>query len=352
MKLFKRIIAVAASSVIVVTSFSGCSAIFGGFNSNRCTQHNSAKVEYDENRHYYVCTDCGERHDPAEHTMKLSHSEDNKAQHFMKCQYCEYKTSYEPHEFREWNYNHTYSVRQCNDCGFIDKCVHTDSKYVVADDYHYEYCDYCERQVTDNKNHKFVAYDDITETTHSVVCICGQKQDENVPHDYKLKATKEGFHADVCSCGFMINEKAHSYSKLLSNGERHYTICSCGSYGILQKHTFELTPERKRMCTVCKCSDRLVYQLIGTWEVSYNFIVTKKQKVTLSSDWSYVVRDYDGKVLAQGDYYFSRYELNDNDDHVGQIVFSGYESKPLSFKMYKRFTSYFTDSAARIYTKV
>lgn len=333
MKPVKRIFTIIACAAIAVSPLSGCS-IFGG--NNGC-KHNTYHITTDDENHYKVCEDCDKTFFTEAHTMNFSSSQNDKVNHFDECVICGYRNNFQPHELSEWSVSGNDSVRKCTvkGCKFEEKCTHPDMVYVQNGNYHHTYCEHCNKTTAD-ETHVY-DYSEITETTHSRVCKCGKKSEENVPHTLELKKSGEGFHAEMCVCGYKINEQACDFGDYKTAGDIHYKRCSvCLTVAYEGKHRFELTPERKRVCTVCGYVDGVSSLLLGTWKYG---VGTYTYRLTLNKDWSYsITRISNGATEAEGDYFVSAFNEDADGNYNGEITFVDSGEK-LKFKILKNFPS-------------
>ncbi|MDE7380136.1 MAG: hypothetical protein K2N14_03690 [Clostridia bacterium] len=355
MKLFKRPIILAVCAAIASLSFSGCNILFG----NRCNHTGSNNGSYDEQSHYRICSDCGEKYAVKNHTMIMTYLNGNdKSQHFMKCQYCEYSQSYAPHVLSDWDYSRGYSIRECTaeGCGYKETCSHADTrKYVVSDDGHYTTCEYCKANVTDKTEHIYKTYTDITETSHSLSCECGKVSSEIIPHDFKYHQ-KDDSHWQTCICGFETDKEACTYGDYESTNSSHYKVCLfCEGIGMMENHYHELTEDRKRVCPECLHEEKPYDILLGTWKYNYGWEV---YKLTLNADWSYTLVYHKtslsvGHEIESGDYSVNYYKGLDG--KISGTIFlrpsTGYGSSSIGYEFKKGVTDKFMTTGDKVYYK-
>lgn len=351
MKLLKRFMTLAVCATTAALSFSGCNILFG----NRCSHTGSNNGAYDEQSHYRICSECGGKYDVKTHRMYMNADE---TQHFMKCQYCEYSHSYQPHELTDWENVNRYGVRSCSTegCNYKEDCYHVGTAtYVVSDDGHYKTCENCKLDITDKTAHIYKTYTDVTETTHSLKCECGKVSSEIIPHDFEFKQ-KDGSHWQICACGFETDKEACTYGDYLSTKSVHYKVCSvCESKGMMNTHYHELTEDRIRLCPECLHVEEPYEILIGTWKYSRD---GSAYRLILNADWSYSEVYFrtaisSGEIIERGDYSVNYYE-GLNGKISGTIRFeqdTGYNSSYIEFEFSKGVTDSFRDSERRLYTK-
>lgn len=350
MKLFKRFITVAVCATIAILPLSGCSALFG----SRC-QHSGTDGGYDEQSHYRICSECGGKYDVKSHYMLIKFDE---TQHFMKCQYCDYATSYQPHDITDWENKYGNGVRSCSaeGCQYKETCNHAGTTaYVVSNDGHYTTCENCKLNLTDKTAHDYKTYTDLTDSTHSLSCVCGKVSSEVIPHDFKYKQ-KDGSHWQVCKCGFETDKEACTYGDYLAINNVHYKVCSfCESIGMMETHFHKLTDDRKRICPECLHEEEPYAILLGTWRYVSDGVV---YKITLNADWSYTKVCYEGilssgKVESSGDYSVKYYQGFDG--KISGIIYfdskTGYNNISIDYEFKKNVTDRFTGNDNRTYYK-
>lgn len=286
MKIFKRFILIFTCAVFAVTSFSGCN-LFGG--GNGC-KHRTYGSGSDENSHYKICSDCGEKFDYESHNFILSYAENTPGQHFMRCQLCGYRTDFQPHQMSEWNHSSTISTRRCTtkNCGYEEKCNHSNTtKYVISGSGHHTVCTNCNKTLTAEENHVFNVYFNLTETSHSIKCACGKVHEESALHDLTY-ARGGGVHWQECECGYETEKVSCSYSEYRvdpTDKTRHYCTCTlCGDtdYGA---HNYELK-NGERLCKECSHEKAHLARLLGTWKYTDG---GKDYYLTLNEDWTYSI---------------------------------------------------------------
>lgn len=344
MKLFKRFVAIAVCATTATLSLSGCNALFG----NRC-QHKGTDSGYDEQSHYRICSECGGKYDVKSHSMYMTADE---TQHFMKCRYCEYGHSYQPHDMADWENVYGSGVRRCTaeGCEYKETCNHAGTTtYVVSDDGHYKACENCKMNLTDKAAHNYKIYTELTETTHSLSCECGKINSEAVAHDFKYKQ-KDDSHWTTCVCGYESEKEACTYGSYVQSVSVHYKVCSvCESIGFTATHFHELTEDRKRLCRECLHEEEPYALLVGTWKYGSDW---KVYRLTLNTDWSYTVV-YSGNVIESGDYSV-KYYVSLNGKISGTISLyptTGYSNTHIEYEFKKDVTDKFTDSENRTYTR-
>lgn len=347
MKLFKRLMTLTVCSMLAVFSFPGCSLF------NRCRHRGSYTNEYDEQSHYKICSDCGEKFDVDNHNTLMTYDKFNRTQHYIKCQICNYRSPSQPHDLTEWSKAPLLSIRRCatEGCNYEERCTHANTiTYVVEGDGHYTKCENCEADITEKTEHTYDIYTDLTETTHSLSCECGKVSGEIVSHDFEYEC-ENGSHWQTCACGFTTDKVDCSYGDYVPDPDMHYKVCSvCEGKGMTGTHSYELTESRKRLCRDCSHEKRPLSILLGTWQ--YNDY--RIYRLTLTSDWSYTIKDYGGTLIETGNYNV-HYYTSLKGEISGTISFYAtdghYSSNSIQFTFKKDVTDKFTDKNSRTYTK-
>ena len=350
MKLFKRFITVAVCATIAILPLSGCNALFG----SRCNHSGANNGQYDEQSHYRICSECGGKYAVKNHSMHMTADE---TQHFMKCYYCDYSHSYQPHEMADWENVNRYGVRSCSTegCNYKEDCYHVGTAtYVVEDDGHYRTCENCKINITDLAAHTYKTYTDLTDSTHSLSCECG-KTSEPIAHDFKYKHA-DGSHWQTCACGYVTEQQACTYGDYVSNTSVHYKVCSvCEGTGMMKTHFHELTEDRTRQCPECLHVEEPYAILIGTWKYSRD---GSAYRLILNADWSYSVLYFktaisSGTLEHGGDYSVRYYEGLDGkiSGTISLRADTGYYYTSIEFEFKKGVTKEFRDSERRLYVK-
>ena len=243
------------SAWIVGTSYPVL-AVFGNSSGSEPCQHtNVGAWQFDDNNHWKICTDCGEKtsegahsygqwangkqtctcgkENICQHESKSDWVTTDETNHWKVCNTCSEKVDEAPHSYNEGRCtcgksdpdaepcDHSYSgwvdgKKTCSKCGDVITCQHeSKSDWVTTDEAnHWKVCNTCSEKV-DEAPHSYGQWANGKQT-----CTCGK---ENIcQHESKSNwvTTDETNHWKVCNtCSEKVDEAPHSYNE---------GRCTCG----------------------------------------------------------------------------------------------------------------------------
>ena len=183
--------------------------------------------------HVHSCLACGEQfegaHDDGGDTW---HSTNGSAVHWKACTICGAKINgtEKEHNVESWSESNGNHAGTCVDCKVTVTGAHTyeKDKYESVDSqYHWQICDVCgSRRAGDpqaKSEHKFI-YTNEGASGHAVTCeYCDYEAHQE--HTGGSYVSGEETHYQECVCKYRLNEEAHNWVCLSSNGGRHTKEC-------------------------------------------------------------------------------------------------------------------------------